>query len=664
MIVHSSSFHLLILVMSVGSIRPYDDVRAHVRSTIDWAAYGGILLSPWDDGHVPERFCRRGGDADDDDADDDNTCLVRYPEFHGTEQQPRSGHVMIVDEALDPHLVQAIYDRTTVNVVQVSDQSDKLPTASVASASAAPAWGCYISMAQVREHEAVVQPSDRSSFAHLSKDELALHVVSHFLKYVTRHTTSTSASTTTTSTNGGDGGGGDAVVVDLDGANGNVSTDQQQRGERKNVLSSPQVTRYLSRTAVQPPASSSSPSSPLLSSTSKDQLHGVAVWILASDIGSQVPYHLDYAEQVRYQSNVIVPPVVAGTLHCTPPSVLVSSSSSPTDKDNPTTTTTTMTGGDFCIHLQGLEHYYRHGYKEMKQPLGANALAEDPDWITIPYRFNRMICASGHLPHMSTRIEDIAVPASTTATNQNQTKKGSEMSTTTASPPPRPPIKRVIIGLNAFFPDVGPLVQQAPEHSEAFRQMVRESRKLQKQQPCRNLSSHGNKDTTAVWTLQAVQSNPRLARSLVLAKRRQRQQEFVAAQQALDDKIHQHLHGQGGSGGGVTLADLMNRFGTMAQGDENNDDDNNNNHTNRGIAAAMSWPNLDDVRIHVLRRCRQGQWIIKTINNNNNNNSSSNMNHDDGSDQRDSDSATTLVEDDSLFVTLAPSCSPLEKTVQ
>ena len=61
--------------------------------------------------------------------------------------------------------------------------------------------------------------------------------------------------------------------------------------------------------------------------------HGVAVWALASsNIGSQVPYHLDYAEQIRYDYNVIVPPLLAGTLHCTP---INDKTIDPDEQDNP-----------------------------------------------------------------------------------------------------------------------------------------------------------------------------------------------------------------------------------------------------------------------------------------------------------------------------------------
>ena len=44
--------------------------------------------------------------------------------------------------------------------------------------------------------------------------------------------------------------------------------------------------------------------------------HGVAVWALSSNPGQSVQYHIDYAELLRYEYNVTVPPLWAGTLQC------------------------------------------------------------------------------------------------------------------------------------------------------------------------------------------------------------------------------------------------------------------------------------------------------------------------------------------------------------
>ena len=44
--------------------------------------------------------------------------------------------------------------------------------------------------------------------------------------------------------------------------------------------------------------------------------HGVAVWALSSQPGHSVQYHIDYAELLRYEYNITVPPLWAGTIQC------------------------------------------------------------------------------------------------------------------------------------------------------------------------------------------------------------------------------------------------------------------------------------------------------------------------------------------------------------
>jgi len=234
----------------------------------------------------------------------------------------------------------------------------------------------------------------------------------------------------------------------------------------------------------------------LWSASDLTQAHGVAVWALAADIGSQVPYHLDYAEQIRYDSNIIVPPVLAGTLHCT---------------------NTEIQGGEYCVNLDGLKHYQRCGYKGCKSSCmdSAKLMEQDDGWARIPYRYNRMICQSGHLPHLSTSIQSFA--------DSN--------------------CKRVILGFNVFMNDVGPTVQLVPEHSDAFRQKVRVQRLLFQK---RRLS------------LQTIQQNPSLAKLLVLAKRQKLKQDFAKAQDELDARLYQYMNEAKNE---VTVQVLMDRFG-------------------------------------------------------------------------------------------------------
>ena len=87
--------------------------------------------------------------------------------------------------------------------------------------------------------------------------------------------------------------------------------------------------------------------------------HGVAVWALCAPAGAAVPYHVDYAEQVRYATNIVAMPLVGGILHCTPSG--------------------SLEGGDYYVYLhdspaQSLQHYQDHGYKSQRQALNTNNL--------------------------------------------------------------------------------------------------------------------------------------------------------------------------------------------------------------------------------------------------------------------------------------------------
>lgn len=158
------------------------------------------------------------------------------------------------------------------------------------------------------------------------------------------------------------------------------------------------------------------------------KLHGTAVWCLISGDNDEVRYHIDYAELYRYETNVIYPPVYAGTCQLAPVR-------SPKD----------MIGGAFCANIDGLEHYRKFGYKGKLQP--AETFEEDlqsPQWINIPYLENRGIMHDGDFPHLSTKITHI-----------------------------RDGVKRVILGFNVFTDHVAECNLRAPEHSDAFNRTIK-----------------------------------------------------------------------------------------------------------------------------------------------------------------------------------------------
>jgi hypothetical protein len=228
----------------------------------------------------------------------------------------------------------------------------------------------------------------------------------------------------------------------------------------------------------------------ILDNSNNNHIHGVAVWGLASCETNKVRYHVDYAELIRYEHNVLVPPILAGTLHCT---------------------VGTVRGGAFGVNLDGWNHYEIHGYMGKRSGddmAGYSTPPETPTttdtyldpetrWMTIPYRYNRLICHSGMLPHLSTPV--ISLP---------------------------PGSKRVIVGFNFFCNDIGPVVQQAPEHSPAFLRRVQKQRSSTTR---RNLS------------LATLATNPTLRKCLILAKREHVKQTLKDDQAKLTHAIQQHL---------------------------------------------------------------------------------------------------------------------------
>lgn len=150
----------------------------------------------------------------------------------------------------------------------------------------------------------------------------------------------------------------------------------------------------------------------------KHRIHGVAVWCLSSGVSNQVQYHIDYAELYRYETNVIHPPLYAGTCQISP------------------LRGREMIGGDFYANLDGLEHYKEFGYKgqlkseaELMQDVESSG-----DWVRVRYKQNRCTLHDGDLPHFSSPVTQLA-----------------------------PNKQRVILGFNFFSDAVGECCIRAPE---------------------------------------------------------------------------------------------------------------------------------------------------------------------------------------------------------
>ncbi|CAI5737246.1 unnamed protein product [Peronospora destructor] len=227
-----------------------------------------------------------------------------------------------------------------------------------------------------------------------------------------------------------------------------------------------------------------------------ERTHGVAVWVIASDCNDETEYHLDYAEQVRYESNVIFPPIYGATLHVSP----LHSNIDDVAVAGEGRQTSLFEGGDFYVNLTGLKHYEKYGYKTHKQPhrLTTDVLEQlseiEPGWKQVSYKYRRGTVCDGELPHFGGRVRSL--PASMSSSSNIA---------------PELPIKRVVVGFNLFPSEIGACVAKFPEHSGAFNRYVKLSQAAAKQ------TNKGG------WTLASVRANPKQVAFLKLLARKVRE---------------------------------------------------------------------------------------------------------------------------------------------
>jgi len=447
---------------------------------LELAALCDGQVRDFEDGHIPENFVQ---------YNDTTTATWRTtttptcnPDTttklveYPSFTQDRVPAVHVIDQALPLELVNALYDLTVA--------ADK------------PAWGTYVTMEQVAQ---AYQQNDKPML-NKDRDTLAAAAASHFFQ--------------------------SAVTVS---SPRDCTTKEASK-----------IQTYIPEVITGSAGDTDPKKFPFWTlNDSATKAHGVAIWALASSETNQVSYHLDYAEQIRYEHNIIVPPILAGTLHCTQAE---------------------LEGGAFMCCLDGLSHYQRYGYKGVKQSQDL----PDPqsDWVTIPYKYNRMILASGHLPHLSTPIQSITLPKNSNSNDDTST----------------PLKKRVILGFNVFGRDYGPMVQQAPEHSDIFRRKVKMQRLLLRQsQGSSKNGSAGNTNAQQSVSLATISNNKGLSKLLVLAKREKVKQELILAQQKLDQALEQKLLSTPGNDG-ISVQALMEEFGN---------------------ADGSTWPSKTDVLVHL-----------------------------------------------------------------
>lgn len=220
------------------------------------------------------------------------------------------------------------------------------------------------------------------------------------------------------------------------------------------------------------------------------RIHGTVVWSLCSSVSSKVEYHIDYAELYRYETNIIHPPLYAGTVQVSP------LGTSPVSSEN------FMKGGAFLVNTSGLDHYKKFGYKgklsapevnnndKGPSPALMGDIAANPSWQEVRYKRNRGILHDGNFPHLSTPVEVL----------------------------PCNGVKRCILGFNCFTDEVGESCMRAPEHSRAFNRTIRLYQALASTTMEASIDKTTPTEREKVrLTPKEVLKNPALARLLIAA---------------------------------------------------------------------------------------------------------------------------------------------------
>jgi len=487
--------------------------------------YNGKLRQ-FHDGHIPEMFREASSSKPSE--------LIYYPK-----QSVRKSFLKIHRNALPTNLTHAIY-QSTITEVDTSASSKTL-----SSPPSEEPWGTYVTFQEARKHleqcryHHVCQQQSKDYIAgdercciavtgmikkankkdkevEAYRKELAIAAIAHFLlERLDQHPLPLCYTT-----NNND-------KKDSDNHDDNEELEKKPfLTSEKEILSQPSTSTFdnLEEGAEE----GSIPLRP----------HGVGVWVLSSGYKTHVPYHVDYAEWIRYRHNVVALPLYAGTVQCTEAHVI---------------------GGEFAAQLWdntdgSMDPYLNVGYKGRKigahmggwtppialsktgscriqseredlkrkdtaQPASTAMDGEKEDlmaypdengWVTIPYRFNQGILHSGHSPHLSGVMEGC------------KSDGGEDLET-----------KRVILGLNVFGTDVGEMVRSVPEHSRVFRAKVTEAKNAR-----RKIRYYGG---NSLHSFKAIAGNSKLRRALVLAKREKVKKDWQKCQSMMTQWIIERL---------------------------------------------------------------------------------------------------------------------------
>ena len=465
-------------------------------------------LKPFNDGHIPETFSKNN----------DNSSFVLHYDYDkiltSSSSSPTSESsfndpiVHIWNNALPEQLTDRIYDYTTsLEKNQVFDSTSSTTSSNnnnedtKKSSSLPPTWGTYVSIQEALDHfQSCTCHSSHDYHGNIidskTEHELAVAAVAHFLfddnELIAKKTTCTIMKN----------GSGEIIQNNGQIMNNNhhhntssihdIIKDTIEQGDTKNII------------------------------------HGIGVWSLSSSTSQNVPYHIDYAEYIRYKYNIVVPPLYAGTVQCTRQYCQCGRKALEKNVSNQNNTLF-MKGGDFALNLNGWDHYELYGYKGCKNNKdimgglnhvikneGKINIDSETQWVTIPYQFNQGIIHTGHLPHLSTTIDEFYPRHTCLSSNMQKTRRHS--------------MKRVIMGFNIFAKDVGPLVSKVPEHSESFRRWVKWYRTVVlKINNIQSFSKEGNNENdinSSNLKIDKLRKNKPLMKLLVLAKREKIKQEW------------------------------------------------------------------------------------------------------------------------------------------
>ena len=233
-----------------------------------------------------------------------------------------------------------------------------------------------------------------------------------------------------------------------------------------------------------------------------------------------------------------------------------------------------MKGGNFYVNTSGLDHYSKYKYKcsldeldldleqqeandnddiendnaddDITSTLGTattttpatttndNTNTNNSNWIKVRYKYNRATLCDGTLPHFSSPITYLSEPRTRTPSiNPAHTSvMNNHIHAATPTPTKKDKHKRVIVGFNICNQEIGPLVEQYPEHSSKFNKYVKICQATQKFTTTNTNTNTNPNITTAItkgnqkggggggFSIEDAKRNPKIASFIkLLAKK-------------------------------------------------------------------------------------------------------------------------------------------------